>query len=62
MTIASQLRASARRYRELAQSYDGNTADNMRQAAERLDRQANALEAYEATARLTEPHRLAVNA
>ena len=62
MTIASQLRAHARRYRELAQIYDGDTADSMRRAAERLDRQADALEAYEATARLTDRRTLALSA
>jgi hypothetical protein len=62
MAIASQLRARARRYRELAQIYDGTTSDGMRGAAERLDRQADALEAYEATARLTDQHTLVVSA
>jgi hypothetical protein len=62
MTIASQLRAHARRYRELAQIHDGAIADSMRRAAERLDRQARALEAYEASARLTAPRTLALTA
>ena len=62
MTIASQLRASARRYRELAQTYDGATAQRMRDAAERFDRQAVALEAYEAAGRLTADRSLALSA
>jgi hypothetical protein len=62
MTIVSQLRANARRYRELAQRYAGNTAEGMREAAAQLDRQADALEAYQAAARLTAPHVVTVSA
>jgi hypothetical protein len=62
MTIIAQLRANARRYRELAQRYEGRTADTMRQAADQLDRQAEALAAYEASARLTESPRVTLRA
>ena len=53
MTITAQLRARARRYRELAYQHQDDTADGMRSAAEHLERQADALDAYAATARLT---------
>ncbi len=62
MTIVSQLRANARRYRELAQSYEGRAAETMRAAADHIDRQADALTAYEAAARLTAPHALTIRA
>ena len=62
MTITSQLRANARRYRELAQRYPDDTADGMREAADHLDRQANALEAYEAAARLTAAATVSISA
>ncbi len=62
MTIVSQLRANARRYRELAQAHDAATAETMRATADQLDRQAEALAAYEAAARLTAPHAFTVNA
>jgi hypothetical protein len=61
MTPASLLRDRARRYRELACRHQGATADGMRVAADHLERQADALDAYAAAARLTVPHRLATS-
>jgi hypothetical protein len=62
MTTISQLRARARRYRELAESHTGDAAEGLRQAADGVDRQADALEAYQAADRLTRPHALAITA
>jgi hypothetical protein len=62
MSVITQLRARARRYRELAESHLGEVADGLRQAADGVDRQADALEAYDAAARLTRPHELAITA
>lgn len=62
ITTITQLRARARRYRELAESHAGDIADGLRQAADGVDRQAEALEAYSAAARLTQAHELAITA
>jgi len=48
MTAMSRLRARAQRYRELAERYDGDAAAALRGAAEALELQAGALDAYEA--------------
>ena len=53
MATTSLLRTRARRFRTLAESYDGTTAAHLREAAEQLERQADALDAYEAAAHLT---------
>jgi hypothetical protein len=62
MVTITQLRARARRYRELAETHAGDTADGLRQAADGVDRQADALQAYQAAARLTQAHALAIEA
>ena len=62
MTTITQLRARARRYRELAESQAGDAAHGLREAADGVDRQADALEAYQAADRLTRPHTLAITA
>jgi hypothetical protein len=62
MTTIAQLRARARRYRELALTHEGDLAEGLRQAADGVDRQADALEAYSAAARLTARHELAITA
>jgi hypothetical protein len=62
MSAITQLRARARRYRELAETHGGDTADGLREAADGIDRQADALEAYAAADRLTRPHELAITA
>jgi len=62
MSVITQLRARARRYRELAAAHVGDTADGLRDAADGVDRQADALEAYAAAERLTRPHELAITA
>jgi hypothetical protein len=61
MTAISQLRARAQRYRELAGQYAADAGASMRGAADEMERQANALEAYEAAARLTTPHALTLH-
>jgi len=61
MTTIAQLRARAQRYRELSAGYGDDTGAAMRGAADELERQANALEAYEAAARLTERPRLTIS-
>ncbi len=60
MSVITQLRARARRYRELAETHVGATADGLREAANGIDRQADALEAYAAADRLTRRHELAI--
>lgn len=62
MSAITQLRARARRYRELAERHDGDAADGFRLAADGVDRQADALEAYDAAARLTRPHAVTMSA
>ena len=62
MSVITQLRARARRYRELAETHVGETADGLREAANGVDRQADALEAYAAADRLTRPHELVITA
>ena len=62
MTTMSQLRAKAQRYRELAGSYGRDTGDAMRAAADELDRQAAALDAYAAAGRLIQQPSLSMNA
>ena len=62
MSVITQLRARARRYRELAETHVGDAAEGLRDAANGVDRQADALEAYAAADRLTRPHELAITA
>jgi hypothetical protein len=62
MTTIAQLRAKAQRYRMLALSYDGDTGDALRAAADEVDRQAAALDAYDAAARLIRPQTLSLSA
>jgi hypothetical protein len=58
MSIGSQLRAQARRFRELAYERPGDIAVDLREVADRLERRAAGLEAYAATTRLTARHTL----
>jgi len=58
MTTIQQLRARARRYRELAGRYEPDAGAALHGAAEELERQAGALEAYEAASRLSAPEAL----
>lgn len=51
-SIIDYLRNRARRYRELAQSYDGEAAASLYAAAEQLEREAGAYDAYATAARL----------
>ena len=62
MTAIVQLRTRALRYRELARQYPGDSGAALRGAADALERQANALEAYEAAVCATAPRALTLSA
>jgi hypothetical protein len=62
MTAILQLRTRALRYRELAGRYPGDSGAALRGAADELERQANALEAYEAAVRPTAARALTLSA
>jgi hypothetical protein len=62
MATTALLRARAQRFRALAETYDGVTAAHLREAAEQLERQADALDAYGATTRSNLPPTTALTA
>jgi hypothetical protein len=62
MSTHEILRKKSRRYRLLAQSYEGIAAERLRASADELERQAVALEAYSSAAQLGVPHRLILDA
>ncbi len=55
MSTILHLRARAQRYRELASRSESDAGEALLSAADEIERQAGALEAYEAAARLSAP-------